>query len=158
MPSCIGAFSPRLAELPPVFSPGGTSHCEPLVSTWGMGVVTTRTCDAYALPLDRLDQGRGVVARGVALTRDDCVRGYAIERLLCDFRLDFAELRARFGADAEPVLEDAVAVALADEHGIARLLPGQLEITDRGRPFARTVAAGLDAYLQVGAARYSQAV
>lgn len=103
-------------------------------------------------------EGRGVIARGVALTSDDCVRGYAIERLLCDFHLDFADLRHRFGAAAEPVVEDAVAVALNDEHGIARLLPGRLEVTDRGRAFARTVAAGLDAYLQVGAARYSQAV
>lgn len=103
-------------------------------------------------------EGLGVIARGVGLTRDDCVRGYAIERLLCDFHLDFAELRARFGADAEPVVEDAVAVALNDEHGIARLVPGRLEVTDRGRAFARSVAAGLDAYLQTGAARYSQAV
>ena len=92
------------------------------------------------------------------MTRDDHVRGHAIERLLCDFDLDFASLKTAFGADADPVVEDAVALAMNDEHGIVRLLPGRIEVTDRGRPFVRTVAAGLDAYLQVGSARYSKAV
>jgi oxygen-independent coproporphyrinogen-3 oxidase len=102
--------------------------------------------------------GTGAVERGVALTRDDHVRGYAIERLLCDFGLDFTALRASYGADASPVVEDAVAIAMTDEHGLVRLLPGRLEVTERGKPFVRSIAAGLDAYLQVGSARYSKAV
>ena len=106
----------------------------------------------------RAMDGAGATERGVALTRDDHVRGYAIERLLCDFSLDFAALRTMFGADANPVIEDAVAIALNDEHGIARLLPGRLEVADHGRPFVRSIAAGLDAYLRIGSARYSKAV
>ena len=106
----------------------------------------------------RAMDGAGATERGVALTRDDHVRGYAIERLLCDFSLDFAALRTTFGVDANPVIEDAVAIALNDEHGIARLLPGRLEVADHGRPFVRSIAAGLDAYLRIGSARYSKAV
>lgn len=102
--------------------------------------------------------GAGLIDRGVVLTADDQVRAHAIERLLCDFVLDFAALRSSFGADANPVLEDAVAIALNDDNGLVRLLPGRLEVTDIGRPFVRTVAAGLDAYLKVGSARYSKAV
>ncbi|UJW85562.1 oxygen-independent coproporphyrinogen III oxidase [Devosia sp. SL43] len=106
----------------------------------------------------RVQAGQSAVDRGVAFTADDILRGYAIERLLCDFRLDFAHLRARFGGSAEAVIEDAVAIAMDDELGLVRLLPGCLEVTDAGRPFVRTVAAGLDAYLDSGAARYSKAV
>jgi len=102
--------------------------------------------------------GRGAVEKGVALTDDDRVRGHAIERLLCDFALDFAELREKFGVLAEPVIADAIKAAEDDPHGIARLLHGRLEITAEGKPFARSLAAGLDAYLQVGPARYSKAV
>ena len=96
--------------------------------------------------------------RGVALTREDHVRGHAIERLLCDFGLDFDSLRAIFGVDANPVVADAISMAINDEHGIVRLLSERLEVTDRGRPFVRSIAAGLDAYLQVGNTRYSKAV
>jgi oxygen-independent coproporphyrinogen-3 oxidase len=102
--------------------------------------------------------GMGVVERGVALTREDYVRGHAIERLLCDFGLDFGSLRTIFGADANPVVEDAIAMAISDEHGVVRLLPERLEVTDRGRPFVRSIAASLDAYLKVGNARYSKAI
>ena len=102
--------------------------------------------------------GEGVVERGVALTREDHVRGHAIERLLCDFGLDFDSLRAIFGVDANPVVADAISMAINDEHGIVRLLSERLEVTDRGRPFVRSIAAGLDAYLQVGNTRYSKAV
>ena len=106
----------------------------------------------------RAMSGAGAIERGVTLTRDDQVRGHAIERLLCDFSLDLAALRATFGPDADPVVEDAAAIAMTDEHGLVQLLPGKLEVTERGRPFVRTIAAGLDAYLQVGNARYSKAV
>lgn len=102
--------------------------------------------------------GEGILAKGVAFTRDDLVRGTAIERLLCDFELDFSKLRAQFGADATPVIEDAIAAALRDEFGLCVLVPDKLRITERGRPFVRTVVAQLDAYLDQGAARYSKAV
>ena len=102
--------------------------------------------------------GTGAVEKGVALSEDDNVRGYAIERLLCDFALDFGDLRSRFGQAAEPVIDDAVNFAMGDQNGLSNLLPGRLEVTDQGKPFVRTVAAALDAYLQVGGARYSKAV
>lgn len=130
----------------------GASAIGRLPQGYVQNVVSTHEYQRRALA------GAGVIDRGVALTRDDHVRAHAIERLLCDFVLDFAALRSSFGADANPVVEDAVAIALNDENGLVRLLPGRLEVTDIGRPFVRTVAAGLDAYLQVGSARYSKAV
>lgn len=102
--------------------------------------------------------GLSPVDKGIAFTPDDLLRGYAIERLLCDFRLDFADLRSRFPKAAEGVIEEAVAIAMGDEHALVSLMPGSIEITPAGRPFVRTIAAKLDAYLDAGAARYSKAV
>lgn len=106
----------------------------------------------------RMLAGEGAAAKGLVFSQDDLVRGHAIERLLCDFALDFLALRQAFGEAAEPVISDAVGMAAADIHGLTRLVPGRLEVTEAGRPFVRSVAAGLDAYLDAGAARYSRAV
>ena len=59
---------------------------------------------------------------------------------------------------AEPIIEDAIDLAMQDTDGIVALLPGRLAVTEVGRPFVRTVASTFDAYLGVGAARYSRAV
>lgn len=106
----------------------------------------------------RVLAGEGATDRGVEFTPDDRVRGFAIERLMCRFELDFDELRRRFGPLASPVIEDAIAVALKDKDGLVFLEPGRLAVTEGGRPFVRTVASGLDAYLQGDTARYSRPV
>lgn len=106
----------------------------------------------------RVLAGERATDRGVAFTDDDRARGFAIERLMCDFELDFEDMRARFGALAEPVVEDAVCAALEDSDGLVTLLPGRLVVTEAGRAFVRTVASKLDAYLKDDKARYSKAV
>ncbi|MBU1306062.1 MAG: coproporphyrinogen III oxidase, partial [Alphaproteobacteria bacterium] len=102
--------------------------------------------------------GEGAVARGLALTDEDRLRGHAIERLLCDFELDFVALRQKFGAAAEPVICEAVTLAMEDTKGLVTMRPGALVVTNAGRPFVRTVAAAFDAYLPADTARYSKAV
>lgn len=99
-----------------------------------------------------------VVDRGVSITGQDAARSFAIERIMCDFSLGFDDLRARFGALAEPIIDDAIDLAMRDADGIVALVPGQLRVTETGRPFVRTIASTFDAYLGVGAARYSRAV
>jgi oxygen-independent coproporphyrinogen-3 oxidase len=99
-----------------------------------------------------------VIDRGVSITGQDAARSFAIERIMCDFSLEFEELRTRYGGLAEPIIEDAIDLAMQDTDGIVALLPGRLAVTEVGRPFVRTVASTFDAYLGVGAARYSRAV
>jgi oxygen-independent coproporphyrinogen-3 oxidase len=106
----------------------------------------------------RVLAGEGATERGIELTEDDKVRAYAIERLMCRFDLDFGELRARFGPCSEPVIDDAIAIALRDEDGLVSLQPGRLVVSVVGRSLVRTVASGLDAYLANDAAQYSRAV
>jgi len=98
------------------------------------------------------------VARGFALRPSDRVRSYAIERLMCGLGFTPAELRARFGADAEPVIREARLVAGFDWNGFVTMDERGFRVTEAGRPFVRTVAAAFDAYLGQGTARHSVAV
>jgi oxygen-independent coproporphyrinogen III oxidase len=98
------------------------------------------------------------VAKGVALTPDDEVRAYVIERLMCDFAVSAADLRQRFGAGADPVVEEMQAIAAEDADGLVEFAGQSFVVTPLGHPFVRSIAARFDAYLQLGAARHSIAV
>lgn len=97
-------------------------------------------------------------ARGIALSQDDRVRAFAIERLMCDLRLSFAALQARFGDAARPVRDIATALADRDRDGLVLATREGVEITERGRPFARSICASFDSYLAQGDGRHSVAV
>lgn len=115
-----------------------------------------------AVPVDdyarRVSCGELAAVRGVALGREDRVRGYAIERLMCDFRLSGAEIRREFGTDAEALLADAERLVAADDDGVLFVEDGTIRVTERGRPFVRSICAALDPYLGARGARHSSAV
>jgi oxygen-independent coproporphyrinogen-3 oxidase len=98
------------------------------------------------------------VARGVALSEEDRVRGWVIERLMCDFAVSLDELRHRFGTQAAPIIAEMAVAALGDADGLVSLEPSRFAITEDGRPFARSVASAFDTYLGNGAGRHSIAV
>ncbi|MFD1254810.1 Oxygen-independent coproporphyrinogen-III oxidase [Devosia equisanguinis] len=104
-----------------------------------------------------VDGGSGAIARGVALTQDDRLRGHAIETLLCHFAIGPADL-ATFGAAGAALHEELLAMARVDKDGLLVLDGETVIVTDAGRPFIRTIAARLDAYLDLGTARHSIAV
>lgn len=94
-------------------------------------------------------------ARGIAFTQDDIVRGYVIERLMCDFAVDRADLVARFGAAGAALFAEARSIADGET---ATCDDTRFCITDDGRPLVRLVCARFDAWAGKGAARFSQAV
>jgi len=98
------------------------------------------------------------IARGVAFTGEDELRGYVIERLMCDFALDTADLTRRFGRLADPVIGDIAAIATDDADDLVDYRNGVLSLTATGKPFVRTIAARFDSYLNQGTARHSVAV
>ncbi|MFB2549930.1 oxygen-independent coproporphyrinogen III oxidase [Ensifer soli] len=102
--------------------------------------------------------GTLATARGIALTDDDRVRGWIIERLMCDFGFSTRDALGQFGAAAKSVLTEAERIAAAE--GGTRCLwnDGAFRITAAGRPFVRQIAARFDAYLRDGPARHSLAV
>ncbi len=89
---------------------------------------------------------------GFELAEDDRIRARVIELLMCDFAFDFATIRHEFGGAAESVLDDAEYLAQADTDGMVEFSKGLFQITDKGRPFVRSIASAFDAYFGVGTA------
>jgi len=101
--------------------------------------------------------GRLAAARGIALTRDDRLRGRIIEALMCDFAAEPQAIAAQFGVSERFDAEFAQLAPLVDQ-GIALVDGGRVAVTETGRPFVRLVAAAFDAYLRRSAQRHSVAV
>ncbi len=103
-----------------------------------------------------LDAGRFPVERGFALDADDRIRRFVIGEIMCNARLDFAAVEARFGGAferdfaAELGALGAPGGPLAD--GLLERVPGGLRVTERGRPFVRVVAMAFDRHLRSAAA------
>ena len=101
-------------------------------------------------------EGKLAAVRGFALSDEDRMRAWVIERIMCEFGFDPAELTSRFGHRAAVILAEAQAIAASDS--MVRFSSGRFEICPQARPFARSIAARFDTYLAAGAARHSAAV
>ncbi|HEU4380754.1 MAG TPA: oxygen-independent coproporphyrinogen III oxidase, partial [Hyphomicrobiaceae bacterium] len=97
-------------------------------------------------------------ARGIALTNEDKVRGHVIERLMCDLVFSADDLRRRFGRAAEGVIHEAEALVEADRNSLIEPTGEGFKVTERGRPFVRSIAARFDTYLGRGTARHAAGV
>ncbi len=105
-----------------------------------------------------IDSGELATCRGIAISTEDRVRRFVIERLMCDFALRRSDLVDRFGADAQPIITEADHLADTDPDGFFRHNGDGFVITDDGRPYVRTICASFDTYFNTGAARHSAAV
>ena len=67
---------------------------------------------------------------------------------MCDLEVDLEAIAAEHGADPAP-LEEAASEGLAKfiEDGLASWDGRRIVVSERGRPFVRSVAALFDAYL-----------
>ena len=105
-----------------------------------------KTLDAYYA---RLDADTLPVLRGVDLNEDDLIRRDVIQKLMCDFELDFEAMGRRhdipFAGMFAPELT-ALAPLAAD--GLVELSADSLRVTPRGRLLVRTVAMLFDRYLR----------
>lgn len=101
--------------------------------------------------------GNGATTRGHALAPADKLRALAISSLLCSFRLSERDVSG-FGAAGRALMSEAEAIALTDDDKLVEMRDGVFSVTERGRPFVRTIAARFDSYLGQGAARHSSAV
>ncbi|WP_026227701.1 oxygen-independent coproporphyrinogen III oxidase [Hoeflea sp. 108] len=106
----------------------------------------------------RVLAGGLATVRGVALSDADRMRSWVIERLMCDFSFSRCELLCRFGDAARTVIAEAELVATGDRDGIFIRSGNRFVVTERGKPFVRSIAARFDVYLGQGAARHSVAV
>lgn len=101
---------------------------------------------------------RLATVRGIALSEEDRIRSYVIERLMCELSLSTTDLEARFGSGAAQVIQDARRVCAEDSDGFIEAEADGFRISEQGRPFVRSVCASFDTYLAQSAARHSQGV
>lgn len=108
---------------------------------------------------ERLIAEQGIATgRGIALSAEDRVRAYVIERLMCDFSICAEDLVSRFGEVGRSVLPDIRAVVDGDRDGFVVSVDGGLDVTKEGRPFVRSICAQFDRYLAPGSGTHSVAV
>ena len=98
----------------------------------------------------RIEAGTLAGYRGHRLTEEDKLRGRAIEMLMCDFRTDRAELRARFG-DRADILSPVDAHVSRRFGDLVAAGPDGLAIAERGRALTRIIASEYDGYKVVPA-------
>ncbi len=82
-------------------------------------VANVKTLDEY---YDKLDAGVLPVMRGVELNADDLIRRDVIQKLMCNFELDFAALGAHYGIPfAEYFAPDIAALVPLATDGLVEL-------------------------------------
>ncbi len=106
---------------------------------------TKKISEYYGL----LAQGRLPVERGKILNRDDQIRQWVINGLMCQFRADKQMFREEFGLDFDGYFA-AEAGHLHDcvEDGLVEEDAQEVKVTDLGRIFIRNVCMGFDFYLR----------
>jgi oxygen-independent coproporphyrinogen-3 oxidase len=115
-------------------------------SVAGRYVQNYRTLDDYytALDADRLP-----VSRGFEMSADDHLRKTVIGELMCNGRLDIAQIEARFDIDFAqsfaPELRDLDELAT---QGLVRRDPTRIDVTALGRLLVRRIAMVFDRYLR----------
>jgi oxygen-independent coproporphyrinogen-3 oxidase len=96
--------------------------------------------------------------RGIALSADDRMRGWVIERLMCDFAFSAVDLVDRYGQAGQRLLGLARSMVLHDRAPLLELEGDRFVVPAESRPFVRSIAAKFDAYFDTGTARHSAAV
>lgn len=105
-----------------------------------------------------VEAGELPIARGLVFSADDHARGAVIERLMCDFTVDFGGIADEYFGHVD-YFDDALAEldALAAQ-GVLTRQDRVVTLSDEGRSFVRLTAACFDAYLENNRARHSVAV
>lgn len=107
--------------------------------------------------------GKLPVARGLALSEDDLLRGRIIEQLMTDYRCDLQAACRSYGVSIDTLEGSVAALDELVRDGLVNLEEGDVvKITQAGQPYVRLAAAAFDAYLADSrantGARHSMAV
>ena len=98
---------------------------------------------------DKVAAGVIPVERGVAMTDDDVMRRFVINRVMCLLRVDLREVAERFGAAARQAIEANLKEGLGElqADGLVTFDGDVLRVTALGQLLVRNVAMLFDAYL-----------
>ena len=126
-----------------------------------MGATYSQNAKTMAEYVDRLDQGRLPVVRGLALSRDDLIRRSVIMALMCQGQLQFEALETAFLIDFKAYFAPQLqALSVLQAQGLVQVSSSSLEVTELGWYFVRAVAMVFDRYLQTDRdrSRYSKII
>lgn len=105
----------------------------------------TQNAPATSAHTSAIRDGRFSTSRGHVFSDEDRLRGRLIEMLMCDFRIDCAEILAGF--DLSPArLDRMLGDVHRDFHGLLVHSDAGLAIPELARPLTRMIARAFDAY------------
>lgn len=107
---------------------------------------------------EAVEAGALPVARGLALSEDDRLRGTVIEQLMCFLDVDLNTIAQRFEADPAVFADNLTELGDMVADGLVEIDGWRVRVTEAGRPFLRTACAAFDPYLEPAATRHAQAV
>lgn len=123
----------------------------------GMGVsAISMIGDSYAQNQKELktyyqqvDEIGNALWRGIALTRDDCIRRDVIKALICHFRLDFSCIENQWDLRFNDYFaEDLKLLKPLANDGLVEINEQGIEVTAKGRLLIRNICMCFDVYLR----------
>ncbi|XWJ92380.1 oxygen-independent coproporphyrinogen III oxidase [Phytobacter ursingii] len=123
----------------------------------GMGVsAISMIGDSYAQNQKELkayyqqvDETGSALWRGIALTRDDCIRRDVIKVLICHFRLDFSRIENQWDLRFNDYFaEDLKLLKPLANDGLVEINEQGIEVTAKGRLLIRNICMCFDVYLR----------
>jgi len=97
----------------------------------------------------QVDETGNALWRGIALTRDDCIRRDVIKSLICNFRLDFSAVEKQWDLDfADYFADDLNLLAPLAKDGLVAVDAHGIQVTAKGRLLIRNICMCFDAYLR----------
>jgi oxygen-independent coproporphyrinogen-3 oxidase len=106
---------------------------------------------------DAIMAGRPATVRGCAVTAEDRLRGWIIERLMCDLTIDLADVCRAHGASAARFAAELSALDELAQDGLVLRNDSSITVPQEARAFVRSVCAVFDQYQPQQEARYSRA-
>jgi oxygen-independent coproporphyrinogen-3 oxidase len=99
---------------------------------------------------EQVEAGRIPVERGAAVTPDDVMRRFVINRVMCLLRLDLREVEERFGPQARSDVAAALRKGVEElvQDGLVTFEGDVLRVLPLGQLLVRNVAMLFDAYLE----------
>lgn len=97
---------------------------------------------------EALDEGRLPVQRGYLLSRDDVIRQYVIQQIMCNFEVSKTDVEGKYGIDFDDYFADSLArLERVRDAGFIVETDAALRVTNPGRLFVRNVCMEFDRHL-----------
>ncbi|EFX91464.1 coproporphyrinogen III oxidase [Actinobacillus ureae] len=94
-----------------------------------------------------VEEGGIALHKGLALSKDDCVRRDVIKALICNFKLEFDRLQAEYQIDFKQYFaEDLALLEPLAKDGLLEITENSIVVSPRGRLLIRNICLCFDVY------------